>query len=650
MSMNLRSILFFLSLNALMMTHLHAQSTETYPKPLPFGCVRPIGWLQQQMQRDLDQLVGRLPERVPDLFAEDIYHSERLHRHSRSRNLGNLKEGDVDGEEQYKWWNSETQSNSWDAIIRHAHLLDEKATLERVRDYVEGKLKSQDPDSYLGIYTPDTRYDFHSENGELWAKTTLWRGLLAHYEATSDEQVLNRVIEAVDNMMLNYPIHASSPFSSGTGFNAGVSHGLTCTDVLDRLHLLTGDPRYPAYAAFLYDDYSSTHQSECDAQLPNILKINYRHRSHGVHTYEQLRPLLVARYARPDRPELAEALTVYTERIRLSLTPSGGPIGDEWIGGRAPDATETGYEYCSIHELVDSYGLLLQKSGDPHWADALEHVFFNAAQGARHPQYSAIAYLKTDNSYAMTGTRNGFEESDRKQTRYKYSAVHQDVAVCCAPNAGRIAPSYTANAWMRTGRDTLTAYLLGPTRLITDINGTSVHIRNESEYPFDPLLLRLKVTAEKPVAFSLRVRIPDWATSVQSPSTYTKSDGFMTFHKNWAGADELVIRFEAEPKVLSDDKGDAYFQYGALLYALPIEGREILGKEYPGGCFDRMYEPLEAVSATDSAPWLYAGGQPRLERGGLSVRLRRKGTEIDAYKLLVPMGRTILRQLTFPRL
>ena len=122
-----------------MMTHLHAQSTETYPKPLPFGCVRPIGWLHQQMQRDLDQLVGRLPERVPDLFAEDIYHSERLHRQSRSRNLGNLKEGDVDGEEQYKWWNSETQSNSWDAIIRHAHLLDEKATLERVRNYVDGK-------------------------------------------------------------------------------------------------------------------------------------------------------------------------------------------------------------------------------------------------------------------------------------------------------------------------------------------------------------------------------------------------------------------------------------------------------------------------------------------------------------------------------
>ncbi|NBU70608.1 MAG: hypothetical protein EBS53_04030 [Bacteroidetes bacterium] len=650
MKQQLRMNYIFFPFIVLMSTQLQAQSTASSPNPLYLGSVRPLGWMEEHMQRDLDQLVGRLPDRAPDLFSEDIYHSERLHRNSRSRNLGNLKEGDVDGEEQYKWWNSETQSNTWDAIIRHAHLLQDTSTLARVTAYVEEKRMSQDTDGYMGIYTPETRYNFQGENGELWAKTTLWRGLIAHYEATGDQKVLEMMIASVENLMLNYPLYASSPFSSGHGFNAGVSHGLTCTDVLDRLHLLTGDPRYLEYAAFLYDDYSSTHQSECDAQLPNILKSDYKHRSHGVHTYEQLRPLVVARYARPDRPELAQALKIYCARVRSSLTPSGGPIGDEWVGERTPDATQTGYEYCSIHELVDSYALLLQKSGDPIWADALEHVFFNAAQGARHPEQAALAYLKTDNSYSMLGTRNGFVEPNRKQTRYKYSAVHQDVAVCCAPNAGRIAPSYIANAWMRTGRDTLTAYLLGPTQLQTDMHGIPVHIRNETEYPFDPTLLRLTVTTNRPVSFGIRVRIPEWATEVESPSTYTKRDGFMIFHKNWTGQEEIVIRFKAMPKVLADQKGDAYFQYGALLYALPIEGREILGKEYPGGCFDRMYEPVEPISETDSAPWWYTGDQPTLGADGLTVRLRRKGTDVDAPKRLVPMGHTILRQLTFPHL
>lgn len=601
------------------------------------------------MRLDLDQLVGRLPDRAPDLFAEDIYHLDRLHRNSRSRNLGNLKEGDVDGEEQYKWWNSETQSNTWDAIIRHAHMLDDQYAQERVRIYVETKRKSQGADGYMGIYSPETRYNFQGENGELWAKTTLWRGLLAHYEATADKNVLNMVIQAVENLISNYPLHESSPFSSGNGFNAGVSHGLTCTDVLDRLHFLTGDARYLAYAAFLYDDYSSTHQSECDAQLPNILKGDYRHRSHGVHTYEQIRPLLVARYARPDRPELASALDIYCRRIHASLTPSGGPIGDEWIAARTPDASETGYEYCSIHELVDSYALLLQKTGDPRWADALEHTFFNAALGARHPNYPAIAYLKTDNSSSMTGTRNGFVEADREQTRYKYSSVHQDVAVCCVPNAGRVAPCYTANAWMRTGGDTLTAYLLGPTRLQTNIKGVSIQIQNQTDYPFDSII-RLKITPKSLLEFCLRIRIPEWATGVHSPSNYTKSDGFMIFQKTWEGEEDIVIRFDATPKVLTDNKGDVFFKNGAVLYALPLEGRELLGKQYPGGCFDRMYEPVEDISATDLMPWGYAGGQPVAVAGGLTVRMRRRGSVVEEDKLLVPMGRTILRQLTFPPL
>jgi len=641
---------FFFALILLTMSApTQAQTQSTSETPLRFGSVRPHGWIRQQMQRDLDEMLVPLPKRAPDLFAEDIYDRERLHGQSRSRNLGNLKEGDVEGEEQYKWWNSETQSNTWDALIRHAHLLDDRAVLTNVGTYVLQKRKSQDPDGYLGIYTPETRYRFQGENGELWAKTTLLRGLLAHYEASGDSGVLEMVVRAVDNVLTSYPIHQSSPFSGGTGFNAGVSHGLTFTDVLDRLHVLTGDPRYPAYAAFLYADYSRTHQSECDAQLPNLLNPHYINRSHGVHTYEQIRPLLVARYARPDQPELAQALQTYLRRIQASLTPSGGPLGDEWIGGRAPDADLTGYEYCSLHELLDSYALLLQKTGDSRWAEAVEHTYFNAALGARHPKHSAIAYLKTDNSYSMTGTRNGLVEPDRKQTRYKYSSVHQDVAVCCVPNAGRITPCYLSHAWMRTGPDTLTAFLLGPSVLHTQINGTPVRVVNETAYPYEHTV-RLGVRVEKPASFCLRVRIPEWATGVQSPFPYTKSDGFVVIRRLWAEEVEVVIQFDAEPATLTDSKGDVYFRYGALLYALPLEGRELRGKEYPGGCYDRHYESIDGNSGLVTAPYLFAGGLPKVVNGGLAVPLRRAGTDLGEVKQLIPLSRTVLRQLTFPRL
>jgi DUF1680 family protein len=77
-------------------------------------------------------------------------------------------------------------------------------------------IATQDEDGYIGIYDKELRYNFNSENGELWSKASLYRGLLAYYEYTNDEKVFTAVERAVENVMVNYPINASSPFYSGT--------------------------------------------------------------------------------------------------------------------------------------------------------------------------------------------------------------------------------------------------------------------------------------------------------------------------------------------------------------------------------------------------------------------------------------------------
>ncbi|MBK8622464.1 MAG: hypothetical protein IPN79_12075 [Saprospiraceae bacterium] len=84
---------------------------------LPFGAIKPKGWLKEQMQKDVDGFVGNLDLIVPDLINDPIYSTSRLQKHSKVKDLGNIKEGDVAGDEQYKWWNSETQSNWWDGYF-----------------------------------------------------------------------------------------------------------------------------------------------------------------------------------------------------------------------------------------------------------------------------------------------------------------------------------------------------------------------------------------------------------------------------------------------------------------------------------------------------------------------------------------------------
>ena len=67
----------------------------------------------------------------------------------------NNKEGDTEGSDQYKWWNSETQSNWWDGYIRNVILLNDKAGLKKVEQYVQKVLKSQDEDGYIGYIHPN---------------------------------------------------------------------------------------------------------------------------------------------------------------------------------------------------------------------------------------------------------------------------------------------------------------------------------------------------------------------------------------------------------------------------------------------------------------------------------------------------------------
>jgi len=607
---------------------------------LPFGQVTPEGWIKTQMQKDMKGFTGKLDVLVSDLINDPIYF-ERLHKHSKLKDLGNSKSGDAEGDEQYKWWNSETQSNWRDGFIRNALLLDDHFSIRKAKDYIFKILTSQDKeDGYLGIYDRELRYKFTSENGELWSKTTLFRGLLAYYEFTNDKTVWKALVDGVDNVMDNYPVYASNPFFAGKKFSGGVSHGLTFTDICDKMFQITKDEKYRRYALFLYENFSNNFSTEKDVQLSNILDPAYRLQSHGVHTFEHLRPLIVAAYSSND-PELKKALKIYLERIENVTTISGAPIGDEWIAGRNADETNTGYEYCSIHELTDSYCLLLQKEGLNSIADKIENTFYNAAQGSRNPDHSCIAYLKTDNSYEMSGTKNGYTEPDRKQTRYKYSPAHQDVAVCCAPNAGRITPCFVEHMWMKEGENTLVATLLGPCKLNTTLNNKSIQITEITGYPYKNEINFL-VQPLNPMNFKLKIRKPLWAKTYTCSLSSDLVDGYIVIDKLFAGKEHIKLTFEASIEIHKVNENESCFRYGELLYAYPIPAGEIKGKSYSPTLSDYFYIPKEKKEYK-----MTEDQKPEYTNGKIHVQLLNASTHLKERIELIPFSKTILRQVTF---
>lgn len=607
---------------------------------LPFGSIKPSGWLKTQMQKDIDGFVGNLDKLVPDLIHDPIYSTGRLHKNSAVKDLGNNKEGDAEGSEQYKWWNSETQSNWWDGYIRNVILINDEVGLKKIEKYIQEVLKTQDEDGYIGIYDKELRYQFNSENGELWSKATLYRGLLAYYEYSNDKKLWEAIVKAVDNVMMNYPVGKSSPFSSGTAFNGGVSHGLTFTDVLDKMYQITGDTKYTDYALFLYQDFSKTYQSEKDAQLNSILNPNYKLQSHGVHTYEHLRPLLVAAYATNNK-ELQKALQIYVQRIEKSTTLTGGAIGDEWISERSADATHTGYEYCSLQELLDSYTVMFQKQGNPKTAEAVETIFYNAAQGARNPNHSCITYLKTDNSFEMEGTKNGEVEPDRKQTRYKYSPAHQDVAVCCNPNAGRITPYFIEKAWLKEKDNVLVNVLLMPNIVETQVQNQHVKIETITEYPYQNKFT-FKISNPKEVRFTIKIKKPSWALDIATKDKYTIENGFLVFNRPFSKEDAIEIEFKAKVQIKEDLNNEKYFSFGALFYAKPIESIEQKGKSYFTNFDDLTYKPKD-----NNRFQFVDDNQATYNDGKITIKAKNRTTNLIETITLIPFGKTILRQVSF---
>ncbi len=610
---------------------------------LQFGEVKPTGWIREQMDRDLAGFTGHLDELVPDLTTkDDIYGINRLSKRDKNKDVGNIKEG-ADWEIQYLWWNSETQSNWRDGEIRQAILTGNTEQLSKISTYLQHILSTQDSNGYLGIYDKKLRYNFKSENGELWAKATLLRGMLACCESGTGDRhlLLNSIERAAKDVMANYPIKDSDPFGVQKSF-AGICHGLVFTDVLDRLHQLTGKQEYLDYAAFLYLNYSKSKLMEEDICLDNILNPRYKLKGHGVHTYEHLRSLTVAYYATGDI-KLKKALDIYLRRIDSVTSPSGGPVGDEWIGGRKADASQTGYEYCSIHELLDSYSLLLQKTGKPDFGDKIEKLFFNAAQGARHPTESSIAYLKSDNSWYMCGPLNDTIPVIR-QTRYKYSPVHQDVAVCCIPNAGRIAPYYVRSMWMRDGAG-LVAALYGPSVLETSIRNQKVKIEEVTGYP-NNYTIRFKFTLDNPLKFTVKFRIPAWAKGVSLNLPHTDKGNYILVTKTWQNGEEAVLEFTPEIELRHDIKKQAYYTYGPLVLAHPVEGNQSITKEFPLPGFRDLQ-----VVAREKIEYLF-NPNGKIEQAD-PKKLIFKADLINPKTMqpeqveMVPMGGTILRQVTF---
>jgi uncharacterized protein len=660
--------------------HRHTPTRGRLLAPFPEREVAPGGWLLDHMRNDLGRgSTGHLDRLAPDLVvADDIFGRDRLAAGTAAKDLGAVSD-DAAWTSQFQWWNGETQGNWRDGWVHHELWAGGEAGREAARAWVDRIVATQDADGYLGIHAPDLRWPSRGEHGELWTQACLLRALLGYHRHTGDAAVLEVVRRAADRTLAEIR-DGWAPFGTDEPSFGGVSHGLMFTDVCWELAGLTGEARYLDAALGLYTAYSSS-PAAGDAAMASLLR-DAPFAEHGVHVYEHWRALTAASAAvfsgtdpsteqgRQAREYVAELEARYAAKLEAALTPTGAPNGDELVRASGT-AVDTGYELCSVAELLAAYGMRVEATGDLALGDRMESLLYDVAFGMLDPSSAGVAYLRTDNSHSLEGPE-GFRDPPADavpQTRYRYSPVHREAACCCVPNAGRLLPAFARYQWLlgrAGGRAQVVALLYGPSVLRTAIDGVAVELRQETDWPA-VTSLRVEVTAERSVACSLAFRRPAWAvgarvTGVEGWRVHS-SPTLLRVEGPWDGTTIVEVSFEAVPSVVETSAGERLVRCGPLTYALPIPGVRRVTRTYDVPGIEPPFADIAVAPVGPSGAWrIPSDARPRRapvparsEAAGAPHVWQRQALAVDALDgagrrrelVLVPMGATVLRDVAF---
>ena len=603
---------------------------------LRFGEIKPKGWILAQMRRDLQTGFAGCLDELCHEASSDIFASGR-NRPGKSNNSNTANDS---------WWNGETEGNWRCGHMMQACLTDDPAAMAKATAYVNHILASQDSDGYIGIFSPELRY---KGNGELWTQTCLFRGLLAYAEATGNVRVYDAVHRAVDRTLSGYGELKQISFSQ---------HDAMYTDVLEYLHARTGDRKYLDFGLRIYRE--RPHLLEFHRQpLTGAAFQRCYVDGHGAMVSESMRMPFWFWAATGDDEYLKLGMGVASAMSRFTM-PSGAMVSEESVDA-PPHPWNVGYEYCAIFERQFSLIAAGQKKGDAAFFQAAEHLWFNAAQGSREPDGSAILYCSPENRLSI---------HDQIGRRQRFSPTHRQVAVCCCPNATRVAPYFIGNAWMRPAgtEPALAATLYGPCEVKTRLAGILVMIEERTSYPYSGNV-ELVIRTARPFRFSLWLRNPQWSrnTRIECRGAEVRRAGdFWQVSKEWKEGDVVLIGFDQEIREVTALDGESALQFGPLLYVLPVKGEMQVVKTYSRPEFRDYYvnksEGVETDLALAGAKRTTGFGFAPKNSSGTSADfpldspstlvagelLRKDGTATSVE--LVPMGAKSarLRRVTFP--
>lgn len=524
---------------------------EKYQKldRFPLGSIFARGFLRDQMLRGKDGMAGHLHELEPDMLTGPYQREYRVPNWDDMQNTS---------------WGAEVAGNFWSGYIHNAFTLDDPEMIETATDWVEKVMANQREDGYIGTYNKPGDNIYEDFNG--WGVTAGLRGLIAFYEATGREDVLNCAHRSILWFCKEWAGDKKTSYV-----------GAYLVEPAMFLYRHTRDARLlefsEDYLTFLLDH--------------DIYETSYK--SFGSDDYHYNMNHVVAIALNLRMPALVytvtgkeEYLNAVIKRIRMirekSVQLSGGVCSPSEYLGPVGATMET--EYCNFTYYNITYSYMSFITGDPAYGDYMEESFYNGAQGARKKDERAIAYMSAPNQIYATQT------SSTMSTFYDMQVYAPNYLVACCPtNSVALVPEFVRGLFLRDRQDNVYAVAYGP----CELKYKDIHIVENTNYPFRNSV-SFEVLCNK--AFALNLKVPGWSEGYQvtvngEAVEPAKNDlGYLVLDRQWQEGDAVEITFKASIKVIQVDDSDwsnkrpLAVKYGALLfsYHIPENWQPIAGR------------------------------------------------------------------------
>ncbi len=423
------------------------------------------------------------------------------------------------------------------------------------------------------------RWESLDASHEFYNSGHLYEAAAVHYQATGKRNFLEIALKNADLFVETF----------GPGKIETVPGHQIIETGLIKLYRITEDEKYLNLAKYLLDHRgdSTTHKLFGPYSQDHISVTKQDevvgHAVRAVYMYAGMTDI-AAIYGDQDYWNATQKLWENMVNKKIYITGGIGAKHDgEAFGENYELPNLTAYnETCASIGSVYWNQRMFMLTGDVKYYDVIERTLYNGL-------ISGISLDGEKFFYPNALESDGVYEFNRGAcTRQSWFDCS-----CCPTNVIRFIPAMPGLIYS-THQDTLYVNLFASNHATTTMNGVSLGLVQETNYPWDGGV-SIKVSPEKASEFTVMLRIPGWARNEVLPGdlyhykdsnkpSYKVSvngeplevspvDGYIVLTRKWQQGDQVELSInmtvrsvKANDKV-AEDRGKASLEYGPIVYA-----------------------------------------------------------------------------------